>query len=625
MTPRRRAARSLTLAFACLTAVPAMAQTQGETPETIRAHGVATFGELKYGPDFAHLDYVNPDAPKGGEISIWGFGSFDSMNPYTTKGRAAGLASIFFESLLTGTADEIGTAYCLLCESIAYPADRSEVVFTLHENARFSDGTPVLAEDVVFSYEILREKALPSFRAQLAQKVAEAEALDDRRVRFVFHEDAPKRDVILDVGALPVFSKDHYEANDRDFEESSLEPLVGSGPYVLGEMDIGQTVIYERDPDYWGADLPINRGRNNFDRIRLEYYADYNAAFEGFKGGSYTFRVEASSKLWATGYDFPAVENGYVIKEELPDGNKASGQAWLFNLRREQFQDPRVREAIGMMFNFNWSNETLFYGLYDRVDSFWENSYLEPEGPPSEAEVEILRPLVEDGLLDAAILTEPPYSLPESGPRQLDRGNLRRASALLEDAGWIVGDDGLRRKDGEVLSVEFLNDSQTFDRVINPFVENLKRLGVDASHVRIDNAQATARERPPQYDFDIVTGNLPTSYIPGTELRQFFGSETANTSTFNKMGLADPAVDRLIEVVLAAETEAEMIPAIKALDRVLRSMKFWVPQWYKATHTVAYYDMYRHPENLPPYALGQLDFWWYDADRAAELDAEGAL
>jgi microcin C transport system substrate-binding protein len=618
----RRSRRAFALAIIAAAAFsgPTHAQT-----DVITAHGIATFGDLRYAPDFQHLDYVNPDAPKGGEMSVWAFGSFDSMNPYTVKGRAAGLASIFFETLLTGTADEIGTAYCLLCETIEYPADRSEVVFTLRESATFSDGSPLTAADVVFSYEILRDKGLPSFRAQLARKVEVAEALDDRRVRFVFQEGIPTRDLILDVGALPVFSQAHYEANDRDFEESTLEPLLGSGPYVLGRMDVGQTVVYDRDPDWWGADLPINRGRFNFDQLRIEYYADYNAAFEGFKAGTYTFRNEASSKIWATGYNFPALDSGHVVKAELPNGNKATGQAWVFNLRRPQFQDPRVREAIGMMFNYEWTNETLFYDLYARVDSFWDNSYLEPEGSPSEAEIAILRPLVEEGLISEDLLTDPPFSLPESGNRQLDRGNLRRASTLLEEAGWIVGDDGLRRKDGEVLSVEFLNDSQTFDRVINPYVENLKRLGIDARHVRVDNAQAEARERPPAFDFDMVTTFVPTGYIPGSELRQYFGSENADDDVFNKMGLRDPAVDRLIEVVLAAETEEELHAAIKALDRVLRSIRFWVPQWNKDTHTVAYFDKYGYPDNLPPYSLGNLEFWWWDADKAAALEAAGAL
>lgn len=601
-----------------LAALPARA-------EMITSHGISTFGDLKYPADFPHLDYVNPDAPKGGEMSVWAFGSFDSMNPYTLKGRAAGLSNVFFESLLTGTADEIGAAYCLLCESLTYPEDRSEVTFTLREGITFSDGTPLTAQDVVFSYEILLTKGLPSFRAQLAQKVESAEALDDRTVRFVFKEGIPTRDLISDVGALPVFSEDFYTANDRDFEETSLEPLVGSGPYVLGRMDVGQTVVYERNPAYWGADLPINIGRNNFDAIRIEYYADYNAAFEGFKGGTYTFRNEASSKIWATGYDFPAVAEGSVIKAELPNGSKATGQAWVFNLRRPQFQDPRVREALGMMFNFEWSNETLFYGIYDYVDSFWDNSELEATGLPTDAEIAILQPLVDEGLLAPEILTSEPFSFPRSGARQLDRGNLRAASALLDEAGWVVGDDGLRRKNGQTLSVEFLNDSQTFDRVINPYVENLKRLGVDARHTRIDNAQITLRERPPEYDFDMVTTFMATDYIPGSGLRQYFGSETADTSTFNKMGLQSEAIDRLIEVVLAAQSQEELTTAVHALDRALRAEKFWVPQWNKNTHTVAYYDMYEHPETLPPFALGNLDFWWFNAEKAETLRAKGAL
>lgn len=593
--------------------------------EVITSHGISTFGELKYPAGFPHLEYVNPDAPKGGEISVWAFGSFDSMNPYTLKGRAAGLSSVFFESLMAGTADEIGAAYCLLCETISYPEDRSEVSFTLRDGIVFSDGTPMKASDVVFSYNLLLSKGLPSFRAQLAQKVEIAEALDDRTVRFVFKDDVPTRDLISDVGALPIFSEAFYVENDRDFEETSLEPLLGSGPYVLGRMDVGQSIVYDRDPDYWGADLPLNIGRNNFDAIRIEYYADYNAAFEGFKGGTYTFRNEASSKIWATGYDFPAIAEGSVVKAELANGSKATGQAWIFNLRRPQLQDPKVREALAMMFNFEWSNETLFYGIYDYVDSFWDNSELEAIGAPTPAEVAILQPLVDDGLLDASILTEPPHSLPRSGKRQLDRGNLRAASGLLDEAGWEVGDDGLRRKNGQVLSIEFLNDSQTFDRVINPYVENLKRLGVEARHTRIDNAQMTLRERPPSYDFDIVTAFMTTDYIPGSSLRQFFGSETADTSTFNKMGLQSEAVDRLIEVVLAAEDHEAMVTSVHALDRVLRAEKFWVPQWNKNTHTVAYYDMYEHPETLPPFALGNLDFWWFNADKAEALRAKGAL
>jgi microcin C transport system substrate-binding protein len=411
-----------------------------------------------------------------------------------------------------------------------------------------------------------------------------------------------------------------------DLEESSLTPFLGTGQYVLDRMDVGKNIVWKRNPDYWGNDLPINKGRGNFDFIRVEYYGDYQAAFEGFKAGNYTFRNEASSITWATGYDFPAMADGTVKKVELPSGAKASGQAFLFNLRREKFQDPKVREAIGLMFNFEWSNATLFYDLYARIHSVWENTELAATGVPTPEEVAILQPLVDEGLLPATMLTDEAVMAPTSGERQLDRGNVRKASALLDEAGWTVGDDGLRRNAaGEVLTVEFLNDSPSFDRVFNPYVENLKAIGIDAKMTSIDNAQMEARTRPPQYDFDIITGNARSDYISGSELKQYYGAETADVSSFNLMGLKSPAVDKLIDVVMAADSNEKLKVATKALDRVLRAERFWVPQWFKAKHTIAYYDMYEHPETLPPYALGELDFWWYNADKAEALRASGAL
>ncbi len=592
----------------------------------ITAHGISTFGDLKYPADFAHLDYVNPDAPKGGEISQWAFGGFDSMNPYSVKGRAGQLSSAMYESILTGTADEIGATYCLLCETLEYPEDRSWVIFNLRPEARFSDGSPLTAEDVAFSYETFLTKGLTDFRTVFAEQVQGVEVLGPHRVKFTFKPGVPTRDLPATVGGLPILSKADYIKNNRDMEASSLEPFLGSGPYVLDRMETGKTLVYRRNPDYWGQDLPINRGQNNFDAIRIEYYADYNAAFEGFKAGTYTFRNEASSISWATGYDFPAVVNGQVVKVALPSGAKASGQAFLFNLRRPQFQDPRVREAIGLMFNFEWANATLFYGLYARIDSVWENSWLEAEGVPSPEEVAILQPLVDQGLLPASILIDPPVMASVSGDRQMDRGNLRKASALLDEAGWTVGEDGLRRNAaGETLRLEIINDSQTFDRVINPYVENLRALGVDAKMTRIDNAQMESRTRPPEYDFDLAIGNARSNYFSGSELKQYYGSGTADVSSFNMMGLKSPAVDALIEVVMAAKTKDELTTATRALDRALRLERFWVPQWYKNTHTVAYYDMYEHPESLPPYALGELSFWWYNAEKAEALKASGVL
>ncbi len=590
--------------------------------EAITSHGISTFGELKYSADFPHLDYVNPDAPKGGEISVWGFGSFDSMHPYTTKGRAGQLSSMFFESLLEGTADEADAVYGLVAESLEYPADRSHVIFNMRPEARFSDGSPLTAADVVFSYETLRDKGLPSFRAVIQKQIESAEALGPHRVKFTFKKGIPTRDLPQTAGGLPIFSKAWYEATGADFEDSTLTPGLGSGPYVLDSLDVGQQIVYRRNPDYWGKDLPINRGRHNFDRIRIEYFADYNSAFEGFKAGTYTYRTEASSKIWATGYDFPAIDKGWAVKDTPPDGTLASGQSFIFNLRREKFQDIRVREAIGLMFNFEWSNKTLFYGIYARINSFWENSHLKASGQPDDGELAVLRPiagLLPDGVLDSEAVMAPP-----SSERQLDRRNLRRASALLDEAGWQVGDDGMRRNDaGETLKVEILNDSQAFDRVINPYVENLRALGVDAVHTRIDNAQMTERER--NFDFDMVTGNFRTSLTPGAELEQYFGSQSADFSIFNLAGYGSEAADKLIEMVKAAETRDALDDSIRALDRVLRAEKFWVPQWFRNIHTVAYYDMYRYPDTLPPYALGTLDFWWFDQQAHDRLKAAGAF
>jgi len=589
--------------------------------DTIVAHGISTFGDLKYPAGFPHLDYVNPDAPKGGEIAEWAAGGFDSMNPYTAKGRAAALSAGMYESLMTTVADEIGSSYCLICETLEYPKDRSWVIFTLRPDVKFADGSPLTADDVVFSYGLLRDKGLPSFQAVIQTQVESAEVIDPLHVKFTFKTGIPTRDLPETAGGLPIFSRADYEKNNRNIEESSLEPFLGSGPYILDSMDVGQRVVYRRNPDYWGASHPLNIGRNNFDRIRIEYFGDYDAAFEGFKSGAYTFRNEASSLIWATRYDFPALQKGWVVKHELPDGSIANGQAFVMNLRREKFQDPRVREAIGLMFNFEWSNKTLFYGLYARINSIWENSDLAATGLPSAAELALLEPLKDQ--LPPGVLEQEPVMAPVSGDQQLDRKNLRKAAALLDEAGWPVGDDGIRRNArGDKLTVEFLNDSQSFDRVINPYVESLRKLGVDALLTRVDDAQMTARERG--HDFDIITDQLGQGYIPGAGLRQYFGSGSVD-DVFNSAGLADPAVDKLIAAVEAATTQEELTTSVHALDRVLRALRFWVPQWYKNKHTVAYFDMFEHPDPLPPYALGELDFWWYNAEKADKLKAGGAF
>ena len=600
------------------------ATARAEDQKVIISHGISTFGDLKYGPDFTP-DYVNPDAPKGGEISESAFGTFDSINGYSVKGNSAVGYGLMYENLMTGTADEIGASYCLMCTTIEYPEDRSWVIFNLRDDVKFSDGSPMTAEDVLFSYNLFKDHGISDYRTILETQMQSAEILAPLKVKFTFKPGIPYRDLPAQMGGQTIFSKAFYEANNQDLEESSMVPFLGTAAYVLDHFDAGQSIVYKRNPDYWGEKLNINKGQNNFDTIRFEYFGDSTAMLEAFKSGEYTFRQENSSKNWATAYDFPAITNGQAVKVELPNGNKASGQGFIFNLRRDTFKDARVRDAIALMFNFEWSNQTLFYGLYKRINSVWENSYLAAVGAPTPEEVALLQPLVDKGLLEASILTDDPLLAPVSTTDQLDRGNLRKASALLDDAGWAVGDDGMRKNAaGEPLKVEFLNADPGWDRILTPYVENLKALGVDAVLTSVDDAQMDLRTNPPEFNFDIIVDAARTGYELGDDLTQNFGSSTANNSSYNKAGLASPAVDALIEVAKAAKTKAEMVVAAKALDRVLLREKFWVPQWYKNVYTVAYYDMYEHAD-LPPYALGELALWWFNADKAAALKAAGAF
>lgn len=610
------AALLVSVAFGAMGAGPVRADVMG-------AHGISTFGDLKYGPDFTHFDYVNPQAPKGGLFSTWAFGTFDSLTPYILKGNAAAGASVFFDSLMSGNLEEPDAVYGLVAHSIDYAEDRSWIVFHLRPEAKFSDGTPVTAQDVVFSYEILRDKGQPAYRV-LFKDIESAEALDDLTVKYTFKPDGALRELPMTVGGLPIFSKAYYAT--RDFAQSSLEPPLGSGPYVLDKIDAGRSVSYKRRDDYWAKDLPINVGSNNFDILKFEYFADYTSAFEGFKGGAYGYREESSSLIWGTAYDFPALENGWVKKETLPDGRPGGTQGFFLNLRRPIFADVRVRQALSMAFNFEWANESLFYGLYSRTDSFWENSTLQAEGMPSEAELALLEPLRAD--LPPEVFTEPAFTPDVSDPANAsDRRLLRRAGKMLEEAGWIVGPDGIRANAaGERLQINILNDSPSFDRILNPYVENLKRLGIEAIYNRVDAAQAQEREK--KFDFDVTTRRYVMSETPGNELRSMFGSEAAALEGSNNIaGVANPAIDKLITTIEKAATREELNVAVSALDRVLRAMHIWVPQWYKPEHNIAYFDMYERPytDTPPRNGLGETSIWWFNPDKAAALRAAGAI
>lgn len=588
----------------------------------IRAHGISTFGDLKYAEDFPHLDYVNPDAPKGGTFSTWGFGTFDSLTPFILKGNAAALSTIFYDTLMTGTLDEPDAMYGLLAHTIEYPESRQWATFYLRPEARFSNGTPVTADDVVFSFEILRDKGQPAYRV-LFKDFEKVEALDPLTVKFTFKPDGALRELPMTAAGLPVLSRAYYAT--RDFAESTLEPPLGSGPYLLESVDAGRSVTYKRRDDYWARDLPILRGTNNFDRLSVTYFADYTTAFEAFKGGAYMYREEFLSTLWATGYDFPAMQAGHVKREAVPDGRPAGTQGWWFNLRRPVFADPRVRQAIGMAFNFEWANDSLFYNLYTRTDSFWENSAMQAQGMPSEAELALLEPLRAD--LPPEVFTAPAFSPATSAAdRNADRRAIREAGALLDAAGWTVGADGIRvNAAGERLEIEMLNDSPSFERIMTPFIENLTRLGVAVQAVRVDSAEAEEREK--RFDFDITTRRYAMSQTPGIELRGIFGSDAADAEgSSNIAGVKNPAVDALIKAIEDAPTREDLMVAVSALDRTLRAMHIWVPQWYKPEHNIAYFDMYERPNaEPPPFGIGETSIWWYNPDKAAALKAAGAI
>ncbi|MCC7322062.1 MAG: ABC transporter substrate-binding protein [Rubellimicrobium sp.] len=611
------------LGAAGILAAPAPAQESAPAEAIITSHGYSTFGDLHYPADYARLDYVNPDAPKGGEISIFALGTFDSMNPYAREGRAGALSTIMTESLLTGTADEVSAQYCLLCTSIEYPESEDWVIFHLNPEARFSDGTPVTAQDVVFSHYLLLDQGLPSYAETVRALIPTAEALDDLTVKFTFAPDVPRKNLINQAGGIPVWPQHWFEETGARLDESRLEVPPGSGPYMLESADVNQRITYVRNPDYWGRDLPINIGRNNFDRIRVEYFADTDAAFEAFKAGEYTFRQENSSLSWATRYDFPALDQGWVVRAELPNGNLPGAVGIVFNLRRPELQDIRVRQALALMYNFEWTNESLQYGLFDQRASFWQNSDLAAQGVPEGLERDYLEQVAD--LIDPAILTDQvtmPHTSDARAP--VDRANLGRALALMEEAGWIPDEQGRLMRDGQRFTVEFMTDQPTFDRIFIPYVDSLNRLLGEGGAVynRVDPAQYTDRQR--NFDWDMIYSGYDTGLEEGIGLDQQFGSLGVG-DIFNPAGYASAAVDRLIDIVVEAKTREEMEAGVRAIDRIMRRELFMVPTWYNPNYWVAYYDMFRHPDVLPPYTLGQLDFWWYDEAAGTALREAGAL
>jgi len=577
-------------------------------------HGLSAFGDLKYAPDFTHFAWVNPDAPKGGRISTIGTAAlttFDSFNSFILKGDPAQGLELLFDSLMTRATDEPDALYGLVAASAEPAADGSTLTFRLRQEAKFADGSPLTAEDVVFSFVTLKEKGHPSYRV-LLRDVVKAEALDALSVRYTF-EGAQVRDLPLVVAGLPILSKAYYTSHD--FEQTTLEPPLGSGPYSIGDFKQGTFVSYRRRADYWGKDLPVMRGRFNFEEIRYEYYRDRTAALESFKAGAYDLREEFTARDWATGYDVPAVKQGRIVLATLADENPSGAQGFFLNMRRPKLADVRVRKALDYAFDFEWTNKNIFYGLYKRTESFFENSDMKATGKPSPAELALLEPFrteLPPEVFDA------PYTAPVSDGSGQDRKLLRDAARLLSEAGYEVKGGKRVSASGEPLNLEFLITDPVSERILLPYVKNLEALGIGASVRRIDPAQYERRVK--SFDFDVVTTRYVLRLTPGAEMRNFWGSEAAKVEgSFNLAGISQPAVDALIAKAVEAKSRDQLITATRALDRVLRAGHYWVPQWYKAVHNIAYWDKFGRPAVKPRYDRGIIDSWWYDADKAAKL------
>lgn len=579
--------------------------------EGARRHGMSIFGELKYPPDFAHFDYVNPQAPKGGTFSQIGpttaynasFYTFDTLNGYILKGNAPQGLNLLFDTLMARAFDEPDALYGLAAESVEISDDGNRLVFHLREGARFHDGTPLTAEDAAFSFMLLKEKGHPLI-AQNVKEMTSAETVDERTLAVTLTGKQTRDLPLFIAGTLPIFSKAFYTAND--FADASLTPPLGSGPYKVGDFRAGRFVSYARVADYWGQDLPVNRGQWNFDTVRFEYFRDRTAQFEAFKAGGYLFREEFTSKTWATEYDFPAVKDGRVKLLTLPDDTPSGAQGWFLNTRRPKFQDIRVREAIGLAFDFAWTNRNLFYDLYKRTESYFENSPMKAEGAPSAEELALLEPW--RGEVPEAVFG-PAVTPPASDGSGQDRQLLRRAAALLDEAGWTVQDGKRRNAEGETLSVEFLDNDPMVERIVAPLAKNLRLLGIDARSRTIDTSQYQLRRD--NYDFDVVMQRYPLSLTPGVEARSYWSSGFAKIpGGRNLSGISNPAVDALIEKVIAAPTREEQIVAARALDRVLRAGHYWIPQWHKNVHNLAFWDKFAWPEMKPKYQRGVVATWW---------------
>ncbi|MCP4781827.1 MAG: ABC transporter substrate-binding protein, partial [Hyphomicrobium sp.] len=534
--------------------------------------------------------------------------TFDSFNNFILKGDPAQGLELLFDSLMTRALDETDAIYGLVASSAEVAPDGKSVAFRMRPQAKFADGSAVTAEDAVFSFETLKEKGHPSLALPL-RDVTKAEALDPHTVRYTFEGDLT-RDLPLIVATLPLLSKAYY--TEHPFKQTSLDRPLGSGPYKIAAFKPGTYVTYKRRPDYWAKDLNVNRGRFNFDELRYEYYRDRTLELEGLLSGIFDLREEFTSVNWATSYNVPAVKYGRLIRLTLPDDSPSGAQGFFINTRRDKFKDPRVREALGLAFDFEWSNKNLFFGLYDRTHSFFQNSDMMAVGPPSAEELKLLEPFRDR--LPQEVFGKP-YLSPVTDATGRNRENLRRAKELLNVAGFTDYQDP---GDGKVLDVEILTFSPIFERIINPYVQNLKKIGINASLRRVDPAQYERRMKT--FDFDVTTQRYIMNLTPSVELKSFWSSEAAGIDgSFNLAGISDPVVDALIDKVVAAKTRDELVTATRAVDRVLRTGHYWVPHWYRASHNLAFWNKFSRPSIKPKYDRGVITTWWFDPAKAAKL------
>ncbi|HLV77120.1 MAG TPA: extracellular solute-binding protein [Marinobacter sp.] len=567
-------------------------------------HGIAMHGDLRYPADFPHFDYVNPEAPKGGTLRMAVVANgFDSFNPFVIRGVAAsGVSAYVYDTLMEPSADEPFSEYGLIAETVEVPDDRRYVIFNLREQARFHDGEPITAEDVKFSYEVLTTKGHPFYRNYYAD-VSKVTVEGSHRIRFDFGA-TENRELPLILGQMPVFPA-HFWA-ERDFESSGLTVPVGSGPYRIGHYEAGRSVTFERVEDYWAEDLPVRKGRYNFDRIRYEYYNDDTVALESFKAGNFDFRLETSAKNWATAYTGRAFDNGDITREAVVHHRPTGMQGFVFNTRKAVFSDPRVRQALAYAFDFEWTNRNLFYEQYTRTNSYFENSDLASSGLPSGRELEILEPFRDQ--LNPDVFTQT-YQPPSTGGDRSMRDNLRQAVQLLNEAGYVIRDGKLvNETSGRPLAFEMLLFQKSFERVVLPFRQNLERLGIDVTVRLVDSNQYVQRVR--NFDFDMITQVLPQSDSPGNEQREYWHSATVDMpGSRNFMGVSSPVIDELIDLVIQAPDRDELVHRVRALDRVLLHGHYVIPHWHLSKDRVAYWNKLQRPSVTPDSGV-DLSNWW---------------